>query len=109
MHTYYESEVFSMFEIWIFIFQKRMDLLQGALFTLRALCEGRFITDACTLFHVFWTGYSKHPFSPIVRLGRARTILNTTPIGFVWKKKVKYNYDASKESNTAYFLGELTL
>ncbi len=51
------------------------------------LCEERFITDACTLFHVFWT-VTKTPAFPIERLGGATTIFNITPIGFVWKKKV---------------------
>ncbi len=62
---------------------KRMDSLQGAFIHPPEPCEGRFITNVRTLFDVFRTGSSKHPFSPIVRLGGARTIFNITPIGFV--------------------------
>ncbi len=95
-----EREVFITFEIGIFIFQKRMDSLQGAFIHPPEPCEGRFVTDACTLFHVFRTGSSKHPCIPIERLGGARTIFYITPIGFVWKKKVTYIWDASKGSKT---------
>ncbi len=77
-----------------------MDSLQGAFIHPPEPCEGRFITDACTLFHVFWTESSKHPFSPMERLGGARTIINLTLIGFVWKKKVTYTYVDSKGSKT---------
>ncbi len=65
-----------------------MDSLQEAFIHAPELCETRFIMDACTLFHVFWTVENK--LTPIVRLGGARTIFNITPIGFVWKKKVVY-------------------
>ncbi len=53
-------------------------------------CEGRFITDAHTLFHIFWTVDNKHLLIPTERLGGARTIFNITLIGFVWKKNVTY-------------------
>ncbi len=69
-----EREEFITFEIWIFIFQKCMELLQGAFIHPLEPCEGRFIKDAHTLFHVFRTGSSKHPFSPMERLEGARTI-----------------------------------
>ncbi len=79
-----EKKVFIRFEIWIFIFQKRMDSLQEAfIHNFIQLCEAWFITDARTLFDVFRTVYSKHPFIPIVRLGGARTIFYITQIGFV--------------------------
>ncbi len=41
---YSEREVFIMFEIWIFIFQKRMYSLQGAFIHPPEPCKGRFIT-----------------------------------------------------------------
>ncbi len=44
-----EREVFITFEIWIFIFQKRMDSLQGAFIHPPEPCEGCFITNARTL------------------------------------------------------------
>ncbi len=37
------------------ILQKRMDVLQEALIHPTEPNEARFITDARTLFHVFWT------------------------------------------------------
>ncbi len=77
-----------------------MDSLQGAFIHPPESCEGRFTTDACTLFHVFRTESSKHPFSPMERFGGARTIINLTLIGFVWKKKVTYTYVDSKGSKT---------
>ncbi len=60
-----------------------MDSLQGVLIHPPEMCEALFIIDARTLFRVFRTGSSKHPFSPII-------IFNITPIGLVWKKKVTY-------------------
>ncbi len=48
-----EKKVFIMFEIWIFILQKCMDSLQEAFIHPPEPCEGRFITDVHTLFHVF--------------------------------------------------------
>ncbi len=59
------KKVFITFEIWIFILQKRMDSLQEAFIHPPEQCEGRFITDACTLFHVFWTVDKKHPLTPL--------------------------------------------
>ncbi len=44
-----------MFEIWIFLLQKRMDLLQEAFIHTLEPCEACFIMDVRTLFHVFWT------------------------------------------------------
>ncbi len=67
-----------------------MDSLQEAFIHPPEPCEARFIMDAHTLFHVFWTVDKKHPLTPIVRLGGARTIFNITPIGILWKKKVIY-------------------
>ncbi len=49
----------------------------GGLYSPPEPCEARFITDAHTLFHVFWT-VDKKPAYPIVRLGGARTIFNKT-------------------------------
>ncbi len=49
-----------------------------------------FIMDAHALFDVFWTVEQKHPSTPILFLKRARNNFNVTPIGFVWKKKVKH-------------------
>ncbi len=46
---YSEREVFITFEIWIFIFQKRMDSLQGAIIHPPEPCKGRFITE-CILY-----------------------------------------------------------
>ncbi len=43
----------------------------GGLYSPPEPCEGRFIMDAHTLFDVFRTGSSKHPFSPMERLGGA--------------------------------------
>ncbi len=77
-----ERGVFITFEIRIFIFSK----LHG--FTTGGLYSPPEQWDARTLFHVFWTGSSKHPFSPMERLGGARTIFYITLIEFVWKKKV---------------------
>ncbi len=76
-----------------------MDSLQEAFIHSLEPCEGRFITDVHTLFHVFWTE-QQTPAYTIVRLGGARTIFNITPIGFVWKKKVIYTYDALRVSKT---------
>ncbi len=42
-----------------------MDSLQEAFIHPPELCETRFITDACTLFHVFWTVDNKHPLTPL--------------------------------------------
>ncbi len=56
-----ERKVFITFEIWIFFLQKRMDSLQEAFIHPPEPCEGRFITDACALFDVFWTVEQKHP------------------------------------------------
>ncbi len=72
--------MFITFEIWIFFLQKHMDLLREAFIRPPELCDARFITDTCTLFHVFWT---VDKLIPIVRLGGARTIFNVTLIGFV--------------------------
>ncbi len=85
-----ERKVFIMFEIWISIFQKRMDSLKGAFIHPPEPCEGYFITDAHTLFHIFRTRSSKYPFIPIERLGGTRTMFYVTPIGFFWKKKATY-------------------
>ncbi len=68
-----------LFEIWIFILQKRMDSLKEAFIHPPEPSETRFIMDACTLFHVFWTVDKKHPLTPIVMLGGARTIFYITP------------------------------
>ncbi len=46
---YSEREVFITFEIWIFIFQKRMDSLQRAIIHPPEPCKGRFITE-CILY-----------------------------------------------------------
>ncbi len=51
-----------------------MDSLQGAFIHPPEPCEGYFITDAHTLFHIFRTRSSKYPFIPIERLGGTRTI-----------------------------------
>ncbi len=59
-----ERKVFITFEIWIFFLQKHMDLLQEAFIHTPELCEARFIMDARTLFHVFWTVDNKAPASP---------------------------------------------
>ncbi len=40
----YNREVFITFEIWIFILQKRMNLLQGIFIHPPEPCKGRFIT-----------------------------------------------------------------
>ncbi len=69
-----EKKVFITLEIWIFILQKWMDSLQEAFIHPLEPCEGRFIMDAHALFNVFRSVYSKHPFIPMERLGRARTI-----------------------------------
>ncbi len=67
-----------------------MESLQEAFIHAPEPCEARFIMDARALFNVFWTFEEKHPPTAIITLGRARTIFNITPIGFVWKKKVIY-------------------
>ncbi len=64
-----------------------MDSLQGAFIHPPEPCEARFIKDACSIFHVFRTVYSKHLFIPMERLGQFFYI---TQIGFVWKKNVTY-------------------
>ncbi len=84
----WEKSVYYIWNMDIYILQKCMDSLQEAFIHPPEPCEGRFITNACTLFHVFWTVDKKTPAYPFVRLGGARTIFNITPIGFVWKKKV---------------------
>ncbi len=60
-----------------------MDSLQEAFIHPPEPCEARFITDARTLFHIFWTVDKKHPFIPIVRLGGARTIF-IIALNIVW-------------------------
>ncbi len=45
--------------------QKCMDSLQEAFIHPLEPCEERFITDARTLFHVFWTVDKKHPLTPM--------------------------------------------
>ncbi len=42
-----------------------MDLLQEAFIHPQEPCEAHFITDAYTLFHVFWTVDKKHPLTPL--------------------------------------------
>ncbi len=44
---------------------KPMDSLQEAFIHPPELREGCFITDARTLFHVFWTVDNKHPLTPL--------------------------------------------
>ncbi len=61
----WEKSGFLPFEIWIFILQKRMDSLQEAFIHSPEPCEGHFITDARTLFHVFLTVDKKHPLTPL--------------------------------------------
>ncbi len=65
-----------------------MDSLQEAFIHPPESCEGRFITDARTLFDVFWTVKQKH--TPTAMITLARTIFYLTPIVFVWKKNVIY-------------------
>jgi len=60
-----------------------MDSLQEAFIHPPKPCESNFIMDAHTLFDVFWTVEQKHLPTAIIELGSARTIFNTTPIGFV--------------------------
>uniref|UniRef100_A0A671QSN8 Voltage-dependent L-type calcium channel subunit beta-2 n=1 Tax=Sinocyclocheilus anshuiensis TaxID=1608454 RepID=A0A671QSN8_9TELE len=48
-----------------------------------APCEALFIMDGCTLLDLLWTVEQKHPPTAIIKLERARTIFNITPIGFV--------------------------
>ncbi len=74
-----------------------MDSLQEAFIHPPEPCEARFIMDGCALFDYFWAVEQKHA---IIKLGRARTIFNLTQIGFVWKKKVIYTYDALSVSKT---------
>ncbi len=78
-----EKKVFITFHIWICILQKSMDTLQEAFIHPPEPCDARFITDARTLFQVFWTVDKKTRTYPIVRLGGARTIFYITLIGFV--------------------------
>ncbi len=47
------------------ILQKRMDSLHEALIHPPEPNEARFITDARTLFHVFWTVDKKHQLNPL--------------------------------------------
>ncbi len=60
-----------------------MDSLQEAFIHPLEPCEARFITDAHTLFNVFWTVEQKHPSTAIIELRSGRTIFYITPIGFV--------------------------
>ncbi len=60
-----------------------MDSLQEAFIHPPEPCEARFIIDARALFDVFWTVEQKHPLTAMIMLGRTRTIMNITPIGFV--------------------------
>ncbi len=78
-----DRKVFIMFEIWICFLQKCMDLLQEAFIHPPEPCEACFITDACTLFNIFWTVEQKHPPTAIITLRRVRTMYNITLIGFV--------------------------
>ncbi len=64
-----------MFEIWIFILQKRMDSLQEAFIHASEPCEACFTMDAHALFDVSWTVEQKHPPTAMIRLGIAWTIL----------------------------------
>ncbi len=66
-----------------------MDSLQEAFIHLPEPCEAHFITDARTLFHVFWTVDKKHLLTPLKGLEGPGQFL-MSPIGFVWKKKVTY-------------------
>ncbi len=75
-----------------------MDLLQEAFIHSLEPCEGRFITDAHFLFHVFWTVDDKHPLTPLERLGGA--FFNITLFGFVWKNNVTYTLRALRASKT---------
>ncbi len=89
-----------------------MDSLQEAFIHPPEPCEAHFIMDVHALFDVFWTVEQKHPPTAMITLGRARTIFNVTPIGFIRKKKDIYTKDASRVSKSqANFplLGELTL
>ncbi len=45
-------------------------------------CDAHFNIDECALFNYFGTVEQKHPLTPILMLGRARTF-RLTPIGFV--------------------------
>ncbi len=76
-----------MFEIWIFILQKRMDLLQEAFINASEPCEACFMMEARALFDVFWTVEQKHLPTAMTMLGIAGQF-NITLNGFVWKKKV---------------------
>ncbi len=69
-----------MFEIWIFFVQKCIHLRKEAFIHPPEPCEARIITDACALFHVFWTVDKKHLLTPIIKLGGARTVFNIPPI-----------------------------
>ncbi len=73
---------------------KCMDSLQEAFIHPPEPCEGCFIMDGCALFDYFWTVEQKHPPSAIIKLGRARTIFNITPIGFVKSGQVTFIYIA---------------
>ncbi len=95
-----ERKVFITFEIWIFCYKNTWICYRRPLFTPPEPCEACFITDAHALFHVFWTVDKKHPIILIVTLRRARTVFNITLIGFIWKKKVIYTYDASRVSKS---------
>ncbi len=69
-------------EIWIFSY-KTHGFATGGLIHPPELCEARFITDARTLFDVFWTVEQKHPPTAMIEIRRARANFNATTIGFV--------------------------
>ncbi len=90
--------------VWIYFLQKRMDLLQEAFIHPLELCEAHFTRDVHVLFDYFWTVEQKHLPTHIIKLGRARTFFNITPIGLVWKKKVmETDSEEKKLLNKVFF------
>ncbi len=86
-----EIIIYKVLNMEIFL-HKLIDLIKRPLLTPQS-CVAYFFwwMDA-----LYWTSneleiyWSQQPFTAIIKLGRARTFLNITPIVFVWKKKVIY-------------------
>ncbi len=82
----WEKSVYNVLNMDIFLTKNTT----GGVYSPPEPCEACFIMDGCTLFDFFWTVEQKHPFTAIIKLGRARIIFNIALIGFVWKEKVIY-------------------
>ncbi len=74
-------------KIWIFFLHKHINSLQKPFIKPPEQCGAVLMMDGCTFlgFPIF-----HHTFTAIMKLGRARTCFNITPIVIIWNKKVIY-------------------